>query len=391
MGAEIVKKSEFDFISLDEVFERAEDFDALNQEIVFRLLSEEEKYSKINYLVPYSPETDLSVQLLLTKARQTQMFCAAGHTSVMRGCVGPNLSVLSAYHLGCDDTYTYDKSAPLVIYDVDNRMKAGEVKLFLTAVSGEESRCLFYDGQYREIYVYEIDRQKNYDYRTHTLVLPQTLIERKAFSFSDLLEILNVLRAPNGCPWDSAQTHESIRSNLVEEAYELVEAIDLNDPDKMEEESGDVLMQAAFHAEIAKDAGEFTPADMLKRLCEKLIFRHSHIFGTDVAKESGEALDVWEKNKRIEKNQSSLYDALKSLPKQFPALLRLYKVLKKAEKENRLPSADLEAAYEKYRLEPRTENFFALLIAAMIPLVQRSQEPEVYVQSGIDALIEEYR
>lgn len=129
------------------------------------------------------------------------------------------------------------------------------------------------------------------------------------------------LRGECGCEWDRAQTHESIRINLIEEAYELVEAIDCADRDMMLEESGDVLMQAVFHTQIASESGEFDYSDMLTALCRKLLDRHTHIFGENHANNADEALNFWNEAKKKEKKYTSNTDAMQRVPKNLPSLL----------------------------------------------------------------------
>lgn len=158
------------------------------------------------------------------------------------------------------------------------------------------------------------------------------LAEKKEFSFSDFVYILKRLRAEDGCPWDRAQTHESIRINAIEEAYELVDAIDSDDRDKILEETGDVLMQAVFHALIEEDRGRFGTDEMISAVCEKLVFRHTHVFGGDSAKNADGALSVWDKNKMKEKHQATYSDAVNDVPEVFPALLRAQKIVKRMAK-----------------------------------------------------------
>ena len=125
---------------------------------------------------------------------------------------------------------------------------------------------------------------------------------KQKYNVEDLVEIMRILRSENGCPWDREQTHESIRINLIEEAYELVEAIDMKNAEMMKEECGDILMQAVFHAEIAQKNGEFDYTDMISGLCRKLIDRHTHIFGSNHADNADEALVFWEEAKKKEKH-----------------------------------------------------------------------------------------
>lgn len=158
------------------------------------------------------------------------------------------------------------------------------------------------------------------------------LTENKRFDFSDAVEIMKRLRADDGCEWDKAQTHESIRINLIEEAYELVEAIDCASKDMMLEETGDVLMQSLFHTEIAEEEGQFDFNDMLTALCRKLIDRHTHIFGKNHADNADEALNFWIEAKKKEKKYSSDTDAMDRVPKNLPSLLYAGKLQKIARK-----------------------------------------------------------
>ncbi len=164
------------------------------------------------------------------------------------------------------------------------------------------------------------------------IVMPIALIDSTRFDFSDLERIMNRLRADDGCEWDRAQTHESIRINVIEEAYELVEGIDFNNVEMMKEECGDVLMQAVFHAEIAKKNNEFNYIDMISGLCRKLIDRHTHIFGSNHANNADEALVFWDAAKKKEKKYKSNTDAMDRVPKNFPALLYAEKLQKIAKK-----------------------------------------------------------
>ena len=167
------------------------------------------------------------------------------------------------------------------------------------------------------------------------------LIDRTRFDFSDLEEVLIRLRGEGGCEWDRAQTHESIRINLIEEAYELIEAIDLANKAMLLEETGDVLMQAAFHTQMAMEEGMFNYSDMLTALCRKLIDRHTHIFGENHANNAEEALNFWNEAKKKEKKYLSSADAMSRIPKNLPALLYAEKMQKIAKKVNfDFPNAD---------------------------------------------------
>ncbi|WP_294829188.1 nucleoside triphosphate pyrophosphohydrolase [uncultured Gemmiger sp.] len=149
--------------------------------------------------------------------------------------------------------------------------------------------------------------------------------EKQQYTADDLAAIIAILRDPeNGCPWDKVQNHTSIRMNFLEEAYEAVDAIDLDDPELMCEELGDVLMQVVFHAQIEREAGHFTFAEVCDGVCRKLIERHPHIFGGD------ESIKDWDSLKNKEKGRLTLADELESVPKALPALMRAAKLQKRA-------------------------------------------------------------
>ena len=155
---------------------------------------------------------------------------------------------------------------------------------------------------------------------------------KEAYGLKDLEQIVHLLRSPGGCPWDREQTHESLRRGMLEESYEVVEAIDQGSAEHLKEELGDVLLQVVFHADIEKDAGVFTLDDVADGICKKLIYRHPHVFGDVTVSGTGEVLSNWEQLKRKEKGQETHTDALRAVARSLPALWRAEKVQKKAAK-----------------------------------------------------------
>ncbi|MDR0491020.1 MAG: nucleoside triphosphate pyrophosphohydrolase [Oscillospiraceae bacterium] len=155
---------------------------------------------------------------------------------------------------------------------------------------------------------------------------------KPSYDVADLKNIIELLRSPKGCPWDSEQTHESIRRNLLEEAYEAAEAIDERNTEHLCEELGDVLMQVVFHADIEEKAGRFSLDSVADAACKKLIRRHPHVFGQARVKDSVEVLSNWDAIKRDEKNQEMTADAMRSVARSLPALWRAEKLQKKASK-----------------------------------------------------------
>ena len=155
-------------------------------------------------------------------------------------------------------------------------------------------------------------------------------VRKPRYDYNDLLEIIRLLRSPEGCPWDKVQTHESIRRGLLEEAYEAAEAIDARDTDLLKEELGDVLMQVVFHADIEKDAGHFDMDDVCDGVVKKLLFRHPHVFGAAHEDSPESVLVSWDKLKRREKGQKTTADALDAVARSLPGLWRAEKLQKKA-------------------------------------------------------------
>lgn len=153
------------------------------------------------------------------------------------------------------------------------------------------------------------------------------------YNWEDFLEIMRLLRAPGGCPWDAEQTHQSIRRNFLEETYEVLDALDRDDPHAMREELGDVLMQVVFHAQIEKELGRFTMDDVVNEIAQKMVYRHPHVFGGTMQADTSEQVLVnWEVLKRQEKDQRSTADAIEAIPHTLPALWRAEKTQSKAAK-----------------------------------------------------------
>jgi len=145
-----------------------------------------------------------------------------------------------------------------------------------------------------------------------------------------LTDIMEVLRSKDGCPWDREQTHESLKKYLIEETYEYLEVVDLNDKRRMCEELGDVLLQIVFHAQIASEKGDFNIGDVINGVCDKMIHRHPHVFGDVSAETSSEVLKNWEEIKKKEKGNINQTSVLQDVPVNLPALMRSYKVQQKA-------------------------------------------------------------
>ncbi|MDE5583324.1 MAG: nucleoside triphosphate pyrophosphohydrolase [Ruminococcus sp.] len=156
--------------------------------------------------------------------------------------------------------------------------------------------------------------------------------QKEHYSIDDLIEIVRLLRGEGGCPWDMVQTHESIKSDFIEETCEVIEAIDLKDSALLREELGDVLLQVVFHSRIEEENNNFTFDDVCNEICNKLIVRHPHVFGEVTVNSMGELLNNWDSIKMQTKGQETYTDTLRSVAKSLPALMRAQKVGKRAKR-----------------------------------------------------------
>ncbi len=154
--------------------------------------------------------------------------------------------------------------------------------------------------------------------------------QKNSYDMQDLIDIMRILREPGGCPWDAEQTHESIKKNLIEETYEVIEAINKNDNELLCEELGDLLMQVVFHAQMEKEDGAFEFNDVTDGICKKLIERHPHVFGQVSISGVDDVLTNWDAIKRKTKGQKTTTQSMNSVPRELPALMRATKLQKKA-------------------------------------------------------------
>jgi tetrapyrrole methylase family protein/MazG family protein len=222
-----------------------------------------------------------------------------------------------------------------------------------------------------------------------------TQLER--YDFGHVNEIIHRLCAPDGCPWDRAQTHASLRTGLLEESYEVIDAIDEGDTDHLYDELGDLLMQVVLHADIAQRHGEFDISDVTTAICQKLIRRHTHIYGADVARDEAQVLQLWDSNKMAERSQSSRAEAMRSITRALPASLRAVKVLKLGA-EAGLGDWDLEEIRERCETllrQPWTGEEkeaqlgdLLLALAGMIRCIH--VDPEIALNAAVNRFIDRF-
>ena len=158
----------------------------------------------------------------------------------------------------------------------------------------------------------------------------ECLKTKNNYGFEDLVDVVEVLRSEKGCPWDREQDHKSIRKDIIEETYEVIEAIDKEDSELLREELGDVMLQVVFHSRIEEEKNTFNIENVINDICVKLIHRHPHVFGDVFADTTEKVLSNWEKIKSEEKERKTVTDKLLAIPPMLPALMRAQKVGKKA-------------------------------------------------------------
>ncbi len=341
---------------LDYVYETSRNFATLSKNLAKAVADSGEDAV---YLVDGAATEDNSVKALLKRTRGkleiidgVSRITALARVARFSDC---SYTAVSAYELA-EKAKEGGLTLPLIVYDVDDNALASDIKLVLGDLFGEElSASFIHNGKTKKIALYELDWQEDYDYTTAVAMEKQELLQKQRFTLDDLKEIVVRLRAPDGCPWDKVQTNESIKMSAVEEAYELMDAIDADDDEKILEEAGDILLQTVFHAVMKEEMGAFNLTDVVTGVCQKLITRHTHVFGEDKAKDGESALSVWEKNKMTEKHQETFADSVNDVPKCFPAAMRAQKVGKRAGKAG-MDFADIKEAAAQ--LQRELDEFF---------------------------------
>ncbi|HBT20681.1 MAG TPA: nucleoside triphosphate pyrophosphohydrolase [Peptococcaceae bacterium] len=334
-------KEKIQFESFDYLYEQCETFEEVYQSIVEVLLEKAEREKEIVYGVPGHPMVaEKTVEMLLNNKNSSitveilpAVSCLEAVYAALKIDPTHGLTVVDCLEL---IDRKIDPSLPLLCVQLYNRRIASDVKLRLIEDYPEEHVIKVVHnagiaGKERidKIPLYELDRLRDIDHLT-SLYVPALDDDHSSknlnTSFEGLVEILARLRGPDGCPWDKQQTHESLKRYLIEETYEVIEAIEENDVNKLKEELGDLLLQIVFHARVAEEQGKFNIFEVIEEIKEKLIRRHPHVFGNQVVKDASEVNINWEKIKRKEKRDGPFLD----VPRSLPALLRAEKIQKKA-------------------------------------------------------------
>lgn len=339
---ELVREEDFQFTSYDHIYEAKDTFDEVYESICDDLISRANVESLV-YAVPGHPlVAERTVQILLERANELQVEIeVVGGQSFLDPLfqavkIDPieGFQLLDGTNLKRDDIYM---SQHLIIGQVYDTFIASEVKLTLmekypfdhdvaiVTAAGTSKELV------KKVPLHELDREVTLNNLTSVYVPPVQKEELSYKEFSKLRNIIAELRGPNGCPWDKKQTHQSLKKYLIEESYELIEAIDEEDIDHMIEELGDVLLQVMLHAQIGEDEGYFSIDEVIEGISAKMVRRHPHVFGDVTAETADEVLKNWQEIKVEEKGEQKV-SILDGVGTHLPNLIRAYELQKKAAK-----------------------------------------------------------
>lgn len=339
---DFLKDEGIKFESYDHAYEKYDSFDDVYKYIAEDLITKIKDDEDLIYAVPGHPlVAEKSVINLIELCKenniQYEVLPAVSFVDAMMEAlqVDPieGVKIIDAFDM---KNQILDKRVGTIITQVYNNFIASEVKLRLLEGYEDDTEIIFVRAagvegleSIRKIPLYELDWQEDIDYLT-SIYIPKDLGNKK--DFQDLLDIIETLRNPGGCPWDREQTHESLKSALLEECYEVIDAIENEDEDALIEELGDVLLQVVFHASIGKEDGYFDIMDVIGGISNKMINRHPHVFGNEEANTSEQVLVNWDEIKKEEKGIKTLTEEMQNIAKSLPATTRAYKVQKKAKK-----------------------------------------------------------
>ncbi len=335
-----LKAQGVNFISYDSLYDTAEEFEQVYRQIVADVLLNLENQDVV-YAVPGNPFVAEKTVQWLTEALPKDQIRVIHGTSFLDAIVtrlqlDPVLGLRVVDCLRLEEASHANDDA-LVCIQCYNTIVASDLKIWLTGLYQDDHPVMVVRAvgipEMEEIItmpLYELDRYAQFDHLT-SVVVPQH-DGTKRWSFDDLVRIMRLLRSEKGCPWDREQNHESLLPYVLEEAYEVAQAIRRGDVFELEEELGDLLLQIVFHAQIGTENGDFSMADVLDAICTKMISRHPHVFSDVLASTSEEVLVNWEAIKQTENNHKTVSDSIKKLSSDLPALFRSEKIQKKAAK-----------------------------------------------------------
>jgi tetrapyrrole methylase family protein/MazG family protein len=298
--------------TFDHLYESAESYEQVYEAIITKVLELGHRAQGVVYAVPGHPfvaeatgpelvrrarAEGLALRLIPGISFLEPVFSALGIDPL------PQMALVDALSLATRHVPGFPPDVPALVAQLDTRQIAGEVKLTLMSIYPDEHPVQLVhsaglpEEKVESLPLYAIDRSSQIGNLSVLYVPPLG----EATSFEAFQELIARLRAPDGCPWDRKQTHQSLRPNLLEEAYEVLSALDTGDPKAMCEEFGDLLLQVVLHAQIASEMGEFTMADILQHVHTKIVHRHPHVFGDLQVSDVEGVMHNWERWKEEER------------------------------------------------------------------------------------------
>lgn len=328
---------EIPFRTMDDLYESSDDFDTLSESMASRLWEAASVHENTVYAVS-DTMTDHTVDTVFS--------------ALPRDCcieIVPGFSFADFYLPRCRHFFStadiricpassfcgsgYDPSRPVLITELNDAITAGEVKNFLSSFIRDEEKVIFMNGNNAAVRIplFELDRQPVYDHLSAVAAGSFSYAQRNRKTLDDLMCIMDRLRSADGCPWDRAQTHDSLKPYVIEEAWEVVDAIQENDPDHLAEELGDLLFQVVFHASVGQSYDEFSMDDILEAICGKMIRRHPHVFGSKEKGKPSESFseESWDQIKQSETGSVSAVESLRDVSESLPSLRYAEKIIRK--------------------------------------------------------------
>ncbi|WP_394239413.1 nucleoside triphosphate pyrophosphohydrolase [Niallia oryzisoli] len=355
-----LEKEGFHYQSFDSIYEKNEQFEAVYEEICDTLLSME-NFEEVIYGVPGHPlVAERTVQLLLNRGKE------AGIALEVIGGQSFLDDIFTALHIDPIEGFQLLDATDLRLEEIQLRQHmligqvydsfmASNVKLtfmerlpydydvYIVTAAGSKEESI------RKVQLVELDRETELSNLTSVYIPPVTEETVLYKDFNKLRAIIAELRGPNGCPWDLKQTHESLKKYLIEESYEVIEAIQEKDIDHLIEELGDVLLQVLLHAQIGEDDGYFSIDDVIEGLSAKMVRRHPHVFGDRIAETAEDVVKNWQEIKQEEKGEQ-ITSILGEVGTSLPTILRSFELQKKAAKVG-FDWPDVSGAWEKLKEE----------------------------------------
>lgn len=335
---EYFKDNNIEYKSYDYIYNNEDEFLDVYEKIVDEIKKEAAEADEINYYVPGNPMVaEKTVELLLEEDLDVEIVSGMSFIEpIIESVKRDPIDGLKIVDGAVFNTLNVDINVDMIITQVYNKRVLSEVKIILSETYEDDYTVWLINSagvedqeEVVEIPIFQLDRSLDIGPLTSIYVPKIHREEKKRFDFNDIMCIMKLLRSNDGCPWDIEQTHESLRQSMIEEAYELVDAIDSGDIDNLMEELGDVLLQVVFHSQIAFEEGEFNPIDVTSALANKLIMRHPHVFLQKEVENSEEVVYNWNEIKYKSRDLKTLSDRLNDIPK-LPALMTSYKVQAKA-------------------------------------------------------------